>query len=894
MAKPRYNLKIFPLGAAFLWLAWMSAAEEPRKTPHLEKPEIFEYDFLDINRINCTIASDGPYADSRRTSAAGFEWPKRSGKTALFTAGIWIVGIHRPTDSLRTANMDYSTEYQPGPLLETFNTTTNNDAGPRGRAGDPRYRLYKILRGDTLSPDYLEWPVDLGAPCEDLNENGLWDPGIDRPKFYGDQQIWCVINDVNVGLHLRLGATPPMGLEIRILYYAFARTDVLGNTMFMRWEIINKSDAAYDSVFFSMWSDPDMGDANDDLPGCDTTLNLGYVYNGDNDDGTAAGYGARPPALGFVYLEGPALQGIPEDSGRIMTSFVPFTGGTFAELIDPPDASPNYARIAYDFLKGMMGTVGRYLMRPDSSIITYYLSGDPVTGTGDLPSNFPLWGGKFYPQDIRMSINSGPFTLAVGDTQMVVSALLLSQGDDRLGSLALLRQDVRFVQAYHAAPTDSLPGRFIAVSPARLGFGHTEVGAGGDTLGVVLMNYGREAMQITGIEYPAAPDFTPVDALSFPLSLQTYETANIAIRFTPTGRGSFGDYLVIHTDDPVQGRISVPVTGNGYTMFPALPTLIYGISSSYDLYTIDPGTGTVNAIGSAGRFGISSLAIHPTSHTLLGFRVVNSTSSRMYQLCTQNSDVLEAGGAETRVRGFGFSSEDTIYAAAEDGSLHRLSYPVWGDTRLGTTDGVSYTALAVHPTTGELWAAARGALLGTRLDQIYKVDNLTGMGTFLGYTGDSVTTSSLAFDADGLLYGLKRAGQRTYLVHIDTLTGEGSVVLKLGEYNLTAMAMRSDSLRVVSVEDEEIALPEEYALQQNFPNPFNPATTIEFALPQSSDVSLRVFNVLGEEVASLIDREMDAGVHRVMWDASGMASGVYLYRLSAGNYVMTRKLILIR
>jgi len=266
----------------------------------------------------------------------------------------------------------------------------------------------------------------------------------------------------------------------------------------------------------------------------------------------------------------------------------------------------------------------------------------------------------------------------------------------------------------------------------------------------------------------------------------------------------------------------------------------------------------------------------------------------MYQICTENPDALEAGGAEARVRGFGFSSDDTIYAAAEDGSVHRLSYPVWGDVPLKTTPGVSYTALAVHPTTGELWAAARGAVLGTRLDQIYKVDNLTGMGTFVGYTGDSVITSSLAFDADGLLYGLKRGGQRNYLVRIDTLTGEGSIVLKLGEYNLIAMAMRSDSLRVVSVEDEGIALPQEYALHQNYPNPFNPSTTIEFALPQSSSVSLEVFNVLGEEVTTLVDTEMRAGSHRVLWDASGKASGVYFYRLTAGEYAETRRMLLLR
>ncbi|MGB6650200.1 MAG: hypothetical protein WBG01_16860 [Bacteroidota bacterium] len=897
MAKPRYNLKIFPLGAAFLWLAWMSAAEEPRKTPHLEKPEIFEYDFLDINRINCTIASDGPYADSRRTSAAGFEWPKRSGKTALFTAGIWIVGIHRPTDSLRTANMDYSTEYQPGPLLETFNTTTNNDAGPRGRAGDPRYRLYKILRGDTLSPDYLEWPVDLGAPCEDLNENGLWDPGIDRPKFYGDQQIWCVINDVNVDLHSRLGATPPMGLEVRILYYALARTDVLGNTMFIRWEIINKSDAAYDSVYFSMWSDPDLGDANDDLPGCDTTLNLGYVYNGDNSDGTAAGYGATPPALGFVYLEGPTLQGVPEDSGGIMTSYVSFSGGSFASLVDPPDASPNYAPIAYAYLKGMMGTAQRYLMRSDSSIIRYYFSGDPISGTGDLPSSFPL--GEFDPQDIRMVVNSGPFTLAAGDTQVVVAALMISQGTDRLTSVTLLREDVRLIQKYHESPTDSLSDHYVLVSPASLEFGRAEVGTGGDVLGVVLMNYGRETMNITGLDYPDPPQFTPVDVPSLPITLHTYETAYIAIQFTPADRGSFRDSVVIQTDDPLNARVSIPVRGTAYSMFPARPDVIYGLSSTYDLYTIDPGTGAVSAIGPSGVSGVSSLAVHPTSQILHGFGVTGPFNSTLYQLCAEYVDVLRVGGGEGQVRGFGFRSEDTVYAATASGNIVRLTYPGWGGTTLGTTPGISFTALAVHPTNGEIWAAGTGLGLGARLDQIYKVNSTTGVGTLVGYTGDSVATQSLAFDGDGLLYGLKGTQQGNYLVRVDTLTAEGRVVQKLGDHSLVAIAMRTDSMRVVSAEDQAITLPKEYALHQNYPNPFNPATTFEISVPERADVRLSIYNILGEEVALLLREEMLPGHYRIRWEPTGLPSGVYLTRFlgrsKAGRtHSETRKSMLLR
>ncbi|MEK9136232.1 MAG: YCF48-related protein, partial [Bacteroidota bacterium] len=100
--------------------------------------------------------------------------------------------------------------------------------------------------------------------------------------------------------------------------------------------------------------------------------------------------------------------------------------------------------------------------------------------------------------------------------------------------------------------------------------------------------------------------------------------------------------------------------------------------------------------------------------------------------------------------------------------------------------------------------------------------------------------------------------------------------------------------RVVSVPDHTGTLPSFPLLLQNYPNPFNPSTTIQFSLAKSGHVSLKVFNVLGEEVAVLIDEELMAGNHTVSWDASKVASGMYFYRMNAGDYVETRKLLLIK
>jgi hypothetical protein len=85
-----------------------------------------------------------------------------------------------------------------------------------------------------------------------------------------------------------------------------------------------------------------------------------------------------------------------------------------------------------------------------------------------------------------------------------------------------------------------------------------------------------------------------------------------------------------------------------------------------------------------------------------------------------------------------------------------------------------------------------------------------------------------------------------------------------------------------------------FELHQNYPNPFNPSTTIEFGLPQAGSVSLRVYNVLGEPVATLVNQQLLAGWYKAEWNANAVSSGVYFYRLVAGPFVETKKMLLLR
>ena len=121
---------------------------------------------------------------------------------------------------------------------------------------------------------------------------------------------------------------------------------------------------------------------------------------------------------------------------------------------------------------------------------------------------------------------------------------------------------------------------------------------------------------------------------------------------------------------------------------------------------------------------------------------------------------------------------------------------------------------------------------------------------------------------------------------------------RIGSFANVSTGWYIDSIQVdVMVGIDEIVvdnIPSIFELKQNYPNPFNPSTTIEFDLPKTSHVALKVFNILGEEVATLVSDRLSAGSYSYNWDASNLASGVYLYRLQADDYVETRKMVLMK
>jgi hypothetical protein len=114
----------------------------------------------------------------------------------------------------------------------------------------------------------------------------------------------------------------------------------------------------------------------------------------------------------------------------------------------------------------------------------------------------------------------------------------------------------------------------------------------------------------------------------------------------------------------------------------------------------------------------------------------------------------------------------------------------------------------------------------------------------------------------------------------------------VADYNAGLLILRNDLVSDIAESASE--RPVKFELLQNYPNPFNPVTHIRFDLPEAGQVSLKIYNVTGQMVAELIDGYRKAGQHEVAFDATGLASGIYIYRIQAGEKIEQKKMLLVR
>ena len=437
---------------------------------------------LNINNISTVIKNDGISDIDRDEQNSGFVYPKGSGKTAVFQSGfLWGVRIEGDPQ-VRVGGNAYSSGLQGGKILDNGKPYDQLTAEP---TSDPQVRIFRV-RPDVYpggpqvdlsaevndnegtadqiraqyETDWTEWPAQDGAPFNDVNGNGTYEPDVDIPGVTGaDQTIWSVANDLNPGNTADLYGALPLGVEQQATYWAYNRTGALGNMIFRKYKIINKSNTTFHDMYVSMWSDVDDGNATDDFAGCDTMLSLGYCYNANANDATYSPL--PPPAVGFDFFQGPLVDGVAgEDKnkngvddaedygifngqkvgpGKInlpMTAFYYFARGD-ANVTDPTRKALEGSTQFYNFFQGRIGKTGDLFVNPVTNETTpYVLTGDPVSKQGWIDGMLLSSG------DRRIGQASGPFTMAPGDTQEVVVAEIVAgaiPGVDRLSAIGLLK-----------------------------------------------------------------------------------------------------------------------------------------------------------------------------------------------------------------------------------------------------------------------------------------------------------------------------------------------------------------------------------------------------------------------------------------------------------------------
>jgi len=260
---------------------------------------------------------------------------------------------------------------------------------------------------------------------------------------------------------------------------------------------------------------------------------------------------------------------------------------------------------------------------------------------------------------------------------------------------------------------------------------------------------------------------------------------------------------------------------------------------------------------------------------------------------------INTGLTDTGVFAFTINSGGDIFAGTVGSGVFRSSDngDNWSASNTGLTN-TSVLALAIN-SSGDIFAGTDGGGVFRSSDN---GDNWSAINTGLTDTG----VFALAINSSGEIFAGGLGG-----VFRSSDNGDNWSPINTGLMNTDVFAFVFNTTGEIlagtsgggvfrsvepttSVEQISTTIPPSFALEQNYPNPFNPTTTIQFTLAKGANVKLKVFSIEGKEVATLVDEAVTPGVHTFRFEANGLPSGVYFYRLETGDFHATRKLVVMK
>jgi hypothetical protein len=477
------------------------------------------FDSLNVNNINARFNSFGNHFWDLDGQARFFA-PNGSAKVSVFSNTLWIGGLddaqqlHLAAERYRQVGMDFWS----GPISNVYDSLYDVQWNYMWKLNKTEIQFHRDHYNDPgYEPinDILSWPANgdesLGqaaqlAPFQDWNGNGIYEPMLgEYPRIKGDQTLFFIFNDAR-DIHTETQGIP-LGIEIHGMAYAYDQPEdsALWNTIFMHYDIINRSDTTYNETRMGMFTDLDLGYWYDDYIGCDVQRGGYFAYNGLAIDGSGEpqAYGEHPPAMGVLFLGGPYLDPDDEDNPRYdedglqicnesinglnfgdtiidnerfgMTKFVYFNSGGGSYYSDPQIA-PEY----YKFLKGIWkddismqyggnghpisGALGpdcSFMFPGDSDSCNWGTNGIPPNGGLNTPGNY--WTEEAVgnaPNDRRGTGSSGPFTFVPGAKHELDVAFVFARDFDGTpwSSVELLKERFDYIRDLFVDDPDLFSG----------------------------------------------------------------------------------------------------------------------------------------------------------------------------------------------------------------------------------------------------------------------------------------------------------------------------------------------------------------------------------------------------------------------------------------------------
>lgn len=379
-------------------------------------------------------------------------------------------------------------------------------------------------------------------------------------------------------------------------------------------------------------------------------------------------------------------------------------------------------------------------------------------------------------------------------------------------------------------------------------------------------------------------------------TLNSSKDVEVTVNGAVLSAGFYDGGITVVSNDYKKPSITVPFTVNYILLNKAVNGTLYastgrGSGSTGRVIKIDRQTGVGTDIGLSSFSPLRSISLNNTTNELYAYNYSLGYPTYVVKVDGETGQALYQFKAPVTLSAMTFDASGNLIGVASTQKVYKMDLAT-GDTTYLVTSKIKVAALAIEPTTEEVYVSIDAT---SNKDRIYKINKTTGDTTLVGNAGiGSNTIRALTFDNNGNLYGAYgEENVVSSLIKIDKTTGAATVVGTTNYRGVFGLAFAPDS--TTDVTSEELN-PTSYALFNNYPNPFNPSTVISYQLPQSSFVTLKVYDVLGNEVATLVNELQSAGTKNVTFKLKDkeISSGIYFYQLKAGSFVQTNKMLLLK